>query len=315
MWTTVRTSRVSARIRTVAASTLVAASLFVASRADAFTYSDEDLLLVFRQDGYNDVEYNLGNIGWLLALPAGGSATITNWDSSLLAANYGPTLTDGVLVALISSAGLQSTNTVSWTTSATTNATYDLAPSGWRLLWSKISGVGTDAETFTANSATENVSIDPSSRYSYTYLASDTGVQPALVPTLGGASPFILETTLPGDLSLVELGPSGAAVKPLAPVLGTFHIDAVGNLSYTAAGGEVAPAPVLITGVSLGGGSVSVTFNTEAGVNYRLRYATELGAGQFWTSVGSSVAGAGGSATLHDTVGAASRFYVVESFH
>jgi len=257
----------------------------------------------------------LGNAGWLLDLAPGSTVAITNWDSSLLAANYGSDLTDGVKVLLISSAGPSSTNLSSWLTSPSTNtAAVDLSPAAWHLLWSKISGVGNNAQTWTSGSATENLVLAPTQPYSYTYLASNTGTQPTLIPTLGGVSTFPVEGNIPVSLQFVQVSQSTASVKPAAPVVGTFQVDAFANITYTAAGGSPPLTPATITAVSATGGTVSVTFTTVAGANYRLRYSPQLGPGAVWTIAGQSVAGGGRPATLTDTPGGGTRFYLVESY-
>ncbi len=291
------------------------ASFIAAHSARAFTYSDEDLLLVFREDGYNDVEYNLGNVNWLLNLPAGSTVVITNWDPSLLSANYGSDLMAGVKVALLGSAGVSATNLVSWiTSSSSNNSGQNLSPAGWRLLWSKISGVGNNALAYTAGSQTESVAISPAQHDSYTYLASNTGIQPALIPTLGGASPFPIEGDVPADLQFIQIASSGAAVKPAAPVVGVFHINTSGQLSFTAAGGTPPLAPATITSVSRASGAVSITFTTAAGVNYRLRSSPQVGVGAVWSVTGQGVAGTGLPATLTDTPVGTTRFYLIETY-
>ena len=55
----------------------------------AFTYSDTDLLLVFRKTGQNDVLCNLGNISNYLGQAYGTISPVTNWDFSQVQANFG----------------------------------------------------------------------------------------------------------------------------------------------------------------------------------------------------------------------------------
>jgi hypothetical protein len=299
---------------------LVLAALFYSfvPAARAFTYQDGDLLLIFRENGYNDVEYDLGGISALLNLPSGTTVPLTNWDASLLAANYGSALGHGVKVALLGVTGLSSSNRVAWLTSSQTNASAsDLAPSGWQLLWSKISGVGNNAQTASEASTVEDFTAVPSSYYSYSYLASNTGQQPGLIPTLGGASSFIVEGGLPGDLPLLAVGSTTDSPKPPATVAGTFHLDGAGNLSFTAGlPATIALPPATGLSVTAGpGATVSISFNTVAGVNYRLRYTSQIGFGPgTWTIGAQSVAGTGAAATLTDNPGRATRFYVVESY-
>ena len=67
------------------------------SSTRAFTYSDTDLLLIFRRDGFNDAEFNLGAISTYLNLASGSSVPVTNWSATDVKANFnnsfgGPTV-------------------------------------------------------------------------------------------------------------------------------------------------------------------------------------------------------------------------------
>src|SRR5881296_2989949 len=65
----------------------VALALWVRAAA-AFTYSDYDLLLVFRQEGLNDLGFNLGSVSNLLGRPNGTVLTVTNFDVNLVRSNF-----------------------------------------------------------------------------------------------------------------------------------------------------------------------------------------------------------------------------------
>ena len=52
----------------------------LARSVTAFTYSDTDLLLVFRKTGNADVLFNLGSISNYLGQANGTTSAITNWD-------------------------------------------------------------------------------------------------------------------------------------------------------------------------------------------------------------------------------------------
>ena len=52
----------------------------LANSLSAFTYTDSDLLLVFRKSGYNDVLFNLGNVSNYLGRANGEGSAITNFD-------------------------------------------------------------------------------------------------------------------------------------------------------------------------------------------------------------------------------------------
>jgi hypothetical protein len=85
--------------------TIALLALLATPLARAWSYSDEDLLLVFRASGYNDIEYDLGSVTNLLGRTNGYTTTITGWDSSLVTTEFGPDLTgvDVILLATTSS--------------------------------------------------------------------------------------------------------------------------------------------------------------------------------------------------------------------
>ena len=290
-------------------------SLLPCTKAEAFTYRDEELLLTFHKDGFDDIEYNLGAIAPLLSLTNGAVTNIGGWNAGLLTATYGASLTNGVRVSLVSSTSQTSTNKRIWLTSSDLNSKpLDRTASQWQALWSKANAIGTQPQIFTVTSSVPTFVASPSLLASYTYIASNSGSQPSLVPTLGGASAFNVESGLPAELRLIEVKPSTAVPKPESRVAGTFRVSAAGALQFTA-GSVATPAPTRITQVVRDGAGVKLTFNTVAGVKYRLRYNTALaGTVSSWSIGGEVVTGTGSPATLGDTPPGATRFYVVESF-
>src|ERR1041385_3452924 len=72
------------RLRSIVCQSLFAALLAgTVPLASAFTYSDGDLLLVFRKDGFKDVEFNVGSVSNLLGRANGTKDTIINWHRNL----------------------------------------------------------------------------------------------------------------------------------------------------------------------------------------------------------------------------------------
>ena len=55
--------------------TLASLALLSATQAQAWTYNDGDTLLIFRESGFNDVEFNLGNISQFTNLASGTTIT------------------------------------------------------------------------------------------------------------------------------------------------------------------------------------------------------------------------------------------------
>jgi hypothetical protein len=101
-------------------------------------------------------------------------------------------------------------------------------------------------------------------------------------------------------------------------LIGSFTLDASGNLTFQA--GPLLDNP-LITSitpvVSNGGGAlISVGFNTKAAARYRLLYSSQLTPSRSsWTILPNPVAGNGNPLNLYDSSPTdAVRFYTVESY-
>ena len=301
-----RNSRWLSTVATVAVGTQMAMG---------FSYTDGDLLLVFRKDGFNDIEFNLGPASQFLNQKAGTTVTVTNWDVSVVTGEY--LLSDGAKVALVGASSLAATPLRAWVTDVETASTPTaITPSQWQVLWSKIHAVGSKAATATGNVAGNSYVVSPTAYSSYTATASNAGSLPAGIRRLGGATAFNIESTVPATLQLVELSPSSVNPKPAATVVGSFQLGGEGTLTFTAAGG-VPPAPsVTITSIGLNAGAAQITFPSVVGVNYRLRYASQpVGSPLVWTPIDPATAGTGNSVTLSDPSALGSiRFYSVESF-
>src|ERR1039458_10863904 len=80
--------------------TLAALGMLAAPLAHAWTYSNGDVLLIFR-DGTYEVEFDIGNISQFTGKPNGYTTTITNWSFNLVTNTFGADVTttgDGVTV-------------------------------------------------------------------------------------------------------------------------------------------------------------------------------------------------------------------------
>ena len=64
------------------------AGALMTQSASAFTYTDFDLLLVLRQEGLSDVEFNLGSVTNFLGKADGTLVTVTNFDVNLAKSNF-----------------------------------------------------------------------------------------------------------------------------------------------------------------------------------------------------------------------------------
>lgn len=109
-----------------------------------------------------------------------------------------------------------------------------------------------------------------------------------------------------------ELRPGSGA----GTYLGYFEFKPGGQLSFTAAGGGVTPAPApTITGITHDGTTASVTFTTVAGAyQYQLLVPPAGGLGSpisSWLPTGTPVGGTGSAVTILDAAAANAGFYAV----
>lgn len=218
-----------------------------ANVALGLTYQDQNLLLVFRKDGFNDVEYNLGPISSLLGVAPGASVTITNWNLSVVTGQY--SLTSGVQVGILATTSPSTSPRKVWLSNAEPDSEpLDVTPSQWQALWSKINSVGTRAGASSGNSTTNVFVVAPTSQASFTFIASNGGSLPTAIRRLGGASAFNVLSTVPANLRFFEVQDSLVSPKPGAAQLGTFQLGTNGTLIYTVvpptpAGAEVPLLP------------------------------------------------------------------------
>jgi len=280
----------------------------------AFNYTNSNLLLVFRKDNFNDVEFNLGNVSNYLGKADGTVITVTNWSLPLVKATYNNSLLN---VKFLLAAVTTSDDTLkrAWLTDANpTGAPADITQSRWSGIYSKISNVGdlATAATFTNSSQVYITNATESS--SFTAIASGGGSLDA--STLGGSSPFPLEIENPATNRFVELKVSTVTPKPASTIVGTFALTSAGVLTFVAGAPAAALTSSHIQGIARAGNVNSVTFTTASGANYRLRYHTDLVPGiSGWTILPGSVAGDGSAKILTDTTTDARRFYAVEAYH
>ena len=280
------------------------------SLASAFTYADGDLLLVFRKDGFKDVEFNIGTVSNFLGRADGTKLTVSNWDLNLVNTNYNNNL-NGVKFVLV--AATDTTNALRrvWATSANLyplTPVVDLAGSKWGNLRSKISTIGTEATNITAGSASLSYVPDLNAASSYTVIVQEgQGLDAA---TMGGSAPFPVEVDNPGTLLFYDLRISNANPKPAAHLIGSFCLDAAGLLSFTA--GPLTPLPQPTISVVRSNSVNTISFLTTDCGNYRLRYTSDL-AGP-WTISPTIITGDGTTKPLTDTTALALRFYLVEAF-
>jgi hypothetical protein len=291
------------------------AVLLGANVALGFTYQDQDVLLVFRKDGFNDVEFNLGPITQFRSVAPGASLAVTNWDPGVVTNQF--LFSEGAQVTIVAATPTTASPKKVWLSNAElSSAPTDLTPSQWQGVWSKINSVGSRAALASGNTPANSWVVAPTTQNSFSWIASNNGSLPGAIKRLGGATAFNVVSALPVTLRFFEVKATTASPKPASVQLGTFQVGTDGSVIYTAAAGTVAPGPVTISGIQLLQGVPTITFPTVTGVNYRLRISDVLSGSPTKWSIGPSVvSGNGQPAVLSDVGGVGlGRFYSVESF-
>jgi hypothetical protein len=285
--------------------------------AGAFTYSDGDLLLVFRQDGFNDVEFNLGSVTNYLGKPQGTVITVTNWDANATRANFNNSLS-GVKFILMSATNSNAGVKKAYLTDGDPASTpTDMTVSSWRTLQSKIAYIGQQAQINTATNSTQKYVISPSDPTSYTYASTDGGGGD--VTTIAGTAPFLVENPIPAISRFFEVRGINPAVSASVQI-GSFSLGTNGVLTFTAGVTQQQPPPLVvptILGYGRVGNVTSISFTSTNGVNYRLRYTDPSGlstGASNWTTL-PPVIGAGTTTTLQDTTSVPGRLYKVEAYY
>ena len=247
--------------------------------ARAWSYSDGDLLLIFREDGFNDVEYDLGSVSNLLGHANGYTTTITGWNSSLVTGQFGTDLT-GVDVILLAVTSPTNATPTAWLSGSEPNTTaYNVSSTSWSSdLYSVISGIGNRP---LIPFAVPPASVTPTNAYSiaplgvkggasYDYIV--TGGTFSSVQNLGGHAAFTVQQTIPGSFDFWAIQPT--SIYPNSPpdtLVGTFNITANGVLTFVAG-----PRSSTIAGVSRSGNVSAIQFTTTVGNHYSIGYTNKL---------------------------------------
>ena len=152
---------------------LAALALAGAPLAQAWTYTDGDALLIFHKSGYNDVEFDLGNISQFTGQSAGYSGPVNNWNLGLVTSTYGANLT-GVKAMVVATTSSSAANRTAWLTSAGTSVNVsDVTGSQWQtLLYSTIDGIGTKPAIYGATAIGSGYSLAPTSLGAYEYIVA-----------------------------------------------------------------------------------------------------------------------------------------------
>ncbi len=283
----------------------------------AWTYNAGDLLLVFRENLNNNVEFDLGSVSNYLGHSDGYTNLVSNWNINVVTSNY--SLTGGsVQFALVASTSTTDTNRTAWISdSQPLTAVNDLTASAWTIgLETPIANIGLGGQNAPgAPAGTNFVVLAPTSPYAFDYIVSANGNSPGAIPYLGGASGIYFEVTAatPNTVLFYAIQPSASATKPVATLVGSFTLFGNGALVFQA--GPLLDSPT-ITSIAAGSDAAAVTFTTKAAVKYRLIYSTLLSnIRPTWTILPNPVAGDGTPSTLYDNSATdAQRFYSVQSY-
>ena len=299
--------------------------------ARAWVYQDGDVLLIFRENGFDDVEFDIGNISQFLNQPNGSSSTVGGWDVTPVLDVFGPDLT-GVSVIVLATTSKTNSTLSSWVSGPEPDTTaYSVTPTAWQSsLYAIINSLGTRPVIYaipTANSSSPGGALpspdnngyefDPTAAYqiaSYDWIVSSTislgnAVNPntAYLPSLGGKSPFIVESVVPTSFDFWQIQPSTSTPAPPDTYVGQFSITTNGILTFVAG----PPAPSIL-GITQTGNVSEVSFTTVVGGHYSLVSTNTLGAPvSQWPVVSGPIPGDGLSDSLSVTSSNATGFYQV----
>lgn len=302
-------------MKTFYQSLVAAAALLTAPLAHAWTYADGHVLLIFRQSGFNNVEFDLGDISQFVGKPDGYTAPVSGWNSNLVTGVFGSDLS-GVSVILAATTSDTNASPAAWLSSGDPDALpHDYSFPTWRNnLYSVINAVGTRPLTYLVPpSGSSAYSIDPGGTYrlaSYDYVASGGGVNAGAIQQLGGNVSFNVEKSIPGSFGFWQIVPGSSSTA--GTYIGTFNIDATGNLVFTAGPAVVSAPPPTILNIVRAGTVSTVTFTTASGGNYWLAYSNSVvGSSTNWPNVSGPIAGDGSNHSLNHTNSDANGFYRV----
>jgi hypothetical protein len=287
-------------------STIALLTLFSAPLARAWSYNTGDLLLIFRESGYTNIEFDLGSVSNLLGHSTGFTTNLTGWSSSLVTDNFGSDLTG---VSVILAAVDSPTNTVptAWLSSADPNpGAYNVNQATWvSALYETIDYIGAKPEVpFKVPlppgiTPTNAYAISPTSAQyggaSYDSIVSGGRLQN--VPIWDGSAPFgsiPVEQVIPGSFDFWQVQDSYGAPNHL---VGTFTVAANGTLTFVAG-----PRPSAVSAITYSNGVSTVQFSTTVGNTYSIAYTNTLGGAlSTWPVDSPTLVGDGNTDTLNHT--------------
>ena len=283
-----------------------ALALLAAPLAQAWTYTNGHALLIFRQSGFNNVEFDLGDVSQFIGKPDGYTASVTSWDTNLLASVFGSDLS-GVSVILAATTSDTNASPAAWLSGGDPDALpHNYSFPTWRNnLYSVINAIGTRPLTYLVpTSGTAAYSIDPGGTYrlaSYDYIVSGGGVNGGAIPQFGGNVSFPVEKAVPGSFGFWQITPGSSSQA--ATYVGTFTIGADSSLSFTAGPRVTVVPPPTILSITRSAGVSTVSFTTANGGNYWLAFTNSVASGisSNWPVVSGPIGGDGNNQSLNHT--------------
>jgi hypothetical protein len=260
---------------------LLAAALG-AHQAFAFSYTDQDLLLIFRRDGANDVIYDLGSVTNFLGRPAGFQMKVA-FDKSVALGAYQNNLANGVHFSLMATTAGATPIAQKrlWVSSANpADQPLNSLPSVLSSMGSLVASVGRNANQQAGGNGVQSWSVPASANTSYTYVMTGDGTNPQGVDLLNGYWSYNVAGLIPSSVRFFQV--QGSSVKPHPPAIqvGSFSLSAAGSLVFVAGSGPVtdvnaAPSlPTIPTQTVSEFGSLTVTNTaTDSNVHATLSYA------------------------------------------
>jgi hypothetical protein len=327
------TRTLTSRLPATAACALAA----LGASGQTFEFKLRDAVLGIRKEGaISEVVVNLGPVSRFYAATPGEVITVTNISPAQLAAAL-PELAGGrwsVTSASVSGDGGDPAFPARTLWLSRPRQTLDTPAVPWVRQNSisqgnpanRVVGIGINAESYaTLQSGPDPLANTPTVVVIPSGNPLSYGIAVGPQGNLDGAfgQSGTLEATIPEDFSastpsrvdFFEMLPaSGADVGKPGRHVGYFELRSDNTFTFVAAGGRPEPQPARILLLTRTAGTSAVTFESVAGLMYRLRYADTLGAAVVsnWLT-GPTVTAAGTNAQLEDSTASAARFYAVET--
>jgi hypothetical protein len=298
-----------------------------------FVYHDRDLVLGFRQPGgssASDLVVNLGQASTYYSLAPGANLTISNYTLANLSGAF-PGGLDGLFWSVGGDVHDSTSDTnyplyTMWVTRP--RATLNVKSTPWTPksqfqqgpTCAKVSGIGNDAVTYGgtvpagANNSSSQISIPPTSTYSYTALIGANG-------NYSGTFQGNAEQTTPFGFAgggvavqadLYQLKPSAGS----STFVGYFELETDGSMKFFAAPAANSVPQPTITGIIQSGGINTISFTSVTNGNYSLLATNQAGLGtprSTWPVVNGPVLGNGGIKSLTDSSTDPIRYYSIKA--